>query len=443
MTTPDAGAAVRRITRTFLVCHGLRWLPAGFVLPILVLVPTARGLDLPTVGLMFAAYGATTALLELPTGGLADTIGRRPVLLVATVADAGLLVALAIGTRPWHFVAGALVGGMGRALLSGPLESWYVDAVRAVDPGIALRPGLGAAGLVEGIALASGALLSAVLPTVGAGLPVDGPVSQLTLPLYGGMGAEALSFGAVLGLLREPRSRRSLGRPAPRGVVTAITDSVRLAGASRDLRLLCASFLLVAVAFVGVEVLWQPRFAVLLGGADRASQTFGYLVVGMSLGASVGAGAAGRLPASVRRPGVPAAVVGVATAVALGGLAVADAFAVAAPAYVVLYSVGATQQVLLAELLHDRVPADRRATMVSVQSLCMQTGNVIAGLTLTRVAAAAGIPTAWTVGAVLLLVPSGLLALVARATRVAVTTPRSDDGPLLRSVPAELSQPRL
>lgn len=443
MTTPDAGAAVRRITRTFLVCHALRWLPAGFVLPILVLVPTARGLDLPTVGLMFAVYGATTALLELPTGGLADTIGRRPVLLVATVADAGLLVALVTGTRPWHFVAGALVGGIGRALLSGPLESWYVDAVRAVDPGIALRPGLGAAGLVEGIALASGALLSAVLPTVGAGLPVDGPVSQLTLPLYGGMGAEALSFVAVLGLLREPRSRRTLGRPAPLGVVTAITDSVRLAGVSRDLRLLCASFLLVAVAFVGVEVLWQPRFAVLLGGADRASRTFGYLVVGMSLGASVGAWAAGRLPASVRRPGAPAAVVGVATAVALAGLAMADAFAVAAPAFVVLYGVGATQQVLLAELLHDRVPADRRATMVSVQSLCMQTGNVIAALTLTRVAAAAGIPAAWTVGAVLLLVPSGLLALVARAMRVAVTAPRPDDGPLLRSVPADLSRPRL
>ena len=45
-------------TRVFLLCHGLRWLPVGFVLPIMALVPIERGLDLPGIGLMFAgAYG--------------------------------------------------------------------------------------------------------------------------------------------------------------------------------------------------------------------------------------------------------------------------------------------------------------------------------------------------------------------------------------------------
>lgn len=174
--TPDTHGprTARGATRTFLILHALRWLPAGFVIPILVLVPTERGLDLPTVGLMFATYGLTTALLELPTGGLADAVGRKPVLLVATVADTGLLLALAFGVTPAHFLAGAFLGGVGRALLSGPLESWYVDTVRAIDPEIGLRPGLARAGTVEGIALAVGALLSAVLPTIGAGLPLDG-----------------------------------------------------------------------------------------------------------------------------------------------------------------------------------------------------------------------------------------------------------------------------
>lgn len=112
--------------------------------------------------------------------------------------------ALAFGTTASHFLAGAALGGVGRALLSGPLESWYVDTVRTVDPTVALRPGLARAGFAEGIALALGALLSAVLPTVGAGLPLDGPVSQLTLPAYGGMAAEVASFVAVLVFVREP-----------------------------------------------------------------------------------------------------------------------------------------------------------------------------------------------------------------------------------------------
>ena len=63
-------------------------------------------------------------------------------------------------------------------------------------------------------------------------------------------------------------------------------------------------------------------------------------------------------------------------------------------------------------MLHDRVPADRRATMVSVQSLTQQIGNVIASITEAWVAAAAGIPTAWLLGAVVLAASSVLLALI-------------------------------
>lgn len=415
-TEPPLGttAATRRITRAFLVCHALRWLPVGFVLPILVLVPTERGIALPTVGLMFATYGLTTALLELPTGGLADAIGRKPVLLVATVADSGLLLALAFGTTASHFLAGAALGGVGRALLSGPLESWYVDTVRTVDPTVALRPGLARAGFAEGVALALGALLSAVLPTVGAGLPLDGPVSQLTLPAYGGMAAEVASFVAVLVFVREPRRpARSDWRATARAVPELVANGLSTAGGTRDLRRLFGAFLLTAIAYVGVEVLWQPRFADLLGSASRATQTFGYVVVAMSLGAAVGAWLADRLPgASARHAARVAAVATVLAAAVLVGLSAAPTFATAAAAFVGVYFANALGSVAAAEVLHERVQADRRATMVSVQSLTQQAGNVIASVGLTRVADAAGIPAAWVVGAVVLVAAAALLASI-------------------------------
>ncbi|MBW3604666.1 MAG: MFS transporter [Actinobacteria bacterium] len=412
--TDHDARSVQRTTAVFLLCHGLRWLPIGFAIPILVLVPTERGLDLPTVGLVFAAYGVTTALLELPTGGLADAVGRKPVLLVATVADTGLLLALAFGSSAWHFVAGAVVGGVGRALLTGPLESWYVDTVRALDPAIPLRPGLSSAGLVEGVALAAGALLSALLPTIGAGLPVDGVVSQLTLPVYGGLVAEVASFVAVLILLHEPaRSSHSDLATEVRAVPTIVAGGLRLAVRTRDLRLLSAVFVISAVAMVGVEVLWQPRFAVLLGSTAQATQTFGYVVVGMSLGAAGGAWLADRLPGVLARRAAVAAASGTAlAAAAMVGLAFATSFAAAAAAFIAVYAAAALGSVAEAEALHERVPSSRRATMVSAQSLAQQLGNVIASLGLTRVAAAQGIPFAWGVGATLLVVSSALLLFV-------------------------------
>lgn len=403
-----------RTVRVFLVCHGLRWLPTGFVMPIVALVPIERGLDLPTVGLMFAAYGVTTALLELPTGGLADGVGRKPVLLAATVADAGLLAALAFGTTVWHFLVGATLGGVGRALLSGPLESWYVDTARARDPGIPLRPGLSSAGLVEGLALATGALLSALLPRIGDGLPVDGPLSQLTLPVYGGLLAEMASFVAVLTLLDEPGGpRRQRFRAGLRTVPAVISDGLRLAVKTRDLRLLLSAIAVASVAQLGVEVLWQPRFSALLGDTSRATQTFGYVVVGMSLGAGSGAWLADRLPGALgHRATFVAGGAAALSAAVLGGMAVVDDFTAAVAAFVGFYLVAAIRTVAESELLHERVPASGRATMVSVRSLSQQGGAFVASLGLTRVAAAAGIPVAWGLGAALLLLAVALLLLI-------------------------------
>lgn len=99
-------------------------------------------------------------------------------------------------------------------------------------------------------------------------------------------------------------------------------------------------------------------------------------------------------------------------AAVLVGLAAAPTFATAAAAFVGIYSANALGSVAAAEVLHERVQADRRATMVSVQSLTQQAGNVIASVGLTRVADAAGIPTAWLVGAVVLVAASVLLALI-------------------------------
>jgi hypothetical protein len=263
------------------------------------------------------------------------------------------------------------------------------------------------------VALALGALLSAVLPTVGAGLPLDGPVSQLTLPAYGGLAAEAASFVAVFVLVRERRPRRGGWRITVRAVPEVVAAGVRTAAGGRDLRRLFGSFVLVAIAYVGVEVLWQPRFTDLLGSASRATRTFGYVVVAMSLGAAAGAWLAGRLPGGIaQRAGHVAAVATLLAAAMLVALATASSFVPAAAAFVGVYAFGALGGVAEAELLHERVPADRRATMVSVQSLTQQVGNVIAGVVLTRIAAAAGIPAAWLVGAVVLAASAMLLASI-------------------------------
>ena len=115
-------AAVLR--RRFLVLLAMRWFQTGVQLPVLVLLLRARDLDLTTIGIVTAVYGLTTALFELPTGGLADVVGRRPVLVAAAVMLAAESVLFAVGQVTAVLIVGAVVGGLGRALDSGPLEAW-------------------------------------------------------------------------------------------------------------------------------------------------------------------------------------------------------------------------------------------------------------------------------------------------------------------------------
>jgi Na+/melibiose symporter-like transporter len=84
---------------------------------------------------------------------------------------------------------------------------------------------------------------------------------------------------------------------------------------------------------------------------------------------------------------------------------------------VLLYVTTAAVSVIRSELLHDRVSAERRATMVSTLSISQQAGNLVSSLTLARLADDAGIPRVWAIGAALLVVQAALLLLVRPSAR--------------------------
>ena len=95
------------LTRHFVLLRALRWLPLGLVLPFLVITPEARGLSLSAIGAVFAVHSAVAIVLEVPSGALADMVGRRRVLLAgAALTTVSLLIFAVAGSsqpswRPW------------------------------------------------------------------------------------------------------------------------------------------------------------------------------------------------------------------------------------------------------------------------------------------------------------------------------------------------------
>ena len=127
MTALDARTARRR----YLVLVGLRWLPTGLLIPVTVLLALSRGLSLTEIGLVFSLQGLVVLALELPTGGLSDSLGRRPVLILASLVG---LVSLGL-----LYVADSVAavrrvdGAPGR--LPGARQRSARGVVRRRDPG--------------------------------------------------------------------------------------------------------------------------------------------------------------------------------------------------------------------------------------------------------------------------------------------------------------------
>src|SRR6185436_13466106 len=67
-------------------------------------------------------------------------------------------IGFGLGGELWILLIAEVVLGAARALDSGPLQAWYVDAVHSRDPNADLKPGLAAAGTAELIGLGAGAI---------------------------------------------------------------------------------------------------------------------------------------------------------------------------------------------------------------------------------------------------------------------------------------------
>src|SRR6185312_11862993 len=95
----SAPQTVRSATRRLVGLTALRWLPVGLTTPITVLLAQARGLSLAGIGVLFTVHGVVVTAMELPTGGLADVLGRRPVVVAGALLHIAscLLYATATG----------------------------------------------------------------------------------------------------------------------------------------------------------------------------------------------------------------------------------------------------------------------------------------------------------------------------------------------------------
>jgi MFS family permease len=132
---PGEPALSARIIRTYYAITGLFNLAMSLIWGIDTLFKMGAGLDIQHVLLTNAAFTLGSMVFEIPTGVVADTVGRRVSLLLCLVTlFVTTLLYVAIAWRGWGFWAFVWVSvflGLGYTFYSGAVDAWLVDALKA------------------------------------------------------------------------------------------------------------------------------------------------------------------------------------------------------------------------------------------------------------------------------------------------------------------------
>ncbi|MGF0115414.1 MFS transporter [Promicromonospora sp. Marseille-Q5078] len=366
--------------KVFLLLTVTRWFPVGLVVTVTTLIPIERGLTVGQTLTLATVTGLVVFALELPTGGTADAVGRRPMLVASAVVQVLAATTFLLAQEVWSFALAAALMGMFRALDSGPLEAWFVDAVHAEHPGADVDRTLAHQGTVLGASIALGALVS-------GGLVWWHPFpawSALALPYATYCVLAVVHLVMVVVMVREARERvvapvgtragrrwevalRSVASSA-RQAPAAIASGLRLARDNRVLRGLLLVELFTSTAMVVFESLQPVRLAELLGGEAQAGAVMGPV-------ASIGWGAfalgAALCGVTSRRFGVARTAMAARVLNGLGAvwMGLAGGPVMLVVAYLVTYGLHGSSGPGYNALLHREASRENRSTVLSMASM--------------------------------------------------------------------------
>ena len=367
----------------------------------MVLLLLDRGFSLSQIGIAGAAQGVTVLLLELPTGGLADALGRRPVLLAATAVDVvagiGLLI---VDTMP-VLVVMFMLFGVFRALESGPLDAWYVEAAHAHDPDLDLETSLAMGGTVIGLAIATGAMLSGVLVALD---PLT-DVNPLAVPLAAAVCLRVVDVGALAILMTEdrPHGGRGAFRDSVRQVPGVIGDTLSLVRGSVVLAALVSVEFFWGFGMGAMESLAPAKLSEVMDDPEAAAALFGPAVTVAWLAS---AGGAALVPWLARRMGTATAsmVMHVIQAASVVGMAWFGGPVGVVAFYIASLATHGALNPLYQTLLHRQADAAHRTTVLSAASMASHPGGAVGGIVLGTLADRASVTTAMVAGALVLLI---------------------------------------
>lgn len=371
-----------------------------------------------------AFFTGGMVLFEVPTGIVADTVGRRASYLLGTVTLAAstlLYVLLWQMNAPfWEWAVVSLLIGLGFTFFSGAVEAWLVDALAAtgfdgeLDSVFARGQIVGGAGMLGG-SVAGGFIAQ----QMGLGVPFVLRAVLLVL-LF------ALAFKVMHDVGFSPEKG---GRPLAK-MRRVASASIQYGWRQPAVKWLMVEALVTGGVGIYVFYALQP-YLLELYGDPHAYQIAG-VVAAIVAGAQIAGGlVAPRIRRLFHRRTSALMATAALSAAVLGLIGIAQSFTAVLMLIVVWALLFAATTPVRQAYMNGMIPSQQRATILSFDSMMSSTGGVWAQPALGRAADVWGYAPSYAISAAISAMALPFLAL-SRQQDAPADTP---DGPVRQAVP--------
>ncbi len=366
----EENISIKKITTGYYIISSLYTFSASFIWGINTLFLLDAGLDILGVFIVNALFAAGMTLFEIPTGVFADTKGRRYSFLVSTIV-------LFIGTIGYYissilqggillFSIFSIILGLGFTFYSGAVEAWIVDELDFRGYKGKLDTVFSKGASISGVAMIFGTISGGLMGYIDLGIPyIARAIALLLLFIFAVFNMKEKGFtplGNTEGYLIHLKRLTK--------------DSIKFGWVKKSVRLL-----IIVSFFHSIFMMWgfyasQPYFLDLLGSRD-AVWVSGFIAAGIALAQISGNTFVGTLIKKVKLRTSILITTGVLIGIFSISIGLSNNFIMALISFFLLMFCWGIFSPIKQGYIHQLIPKEKRATVLSFDSLVGNIGGMV------------------------------------------------------------------
>lgn len=387
-------------TRVMVVIRLLQFYITGLVVPILSLLFLDRGLTLSELALSFGFFSASTILLEVPTGVIADLFGRKKTYLLSLVVYILAFVVIYIGRTFVILSVGAVLYGCSRALSSGSLDALFIEEYTKKHGKEKIPRIMSIFTVTETVGLALGSLSGGYLPVVATAFFKS--IGKYDLNIF----LKIILLLVLIVLVSTLVYERKTVKSDKSRLKLHLLESAQLVQKSHNLKLIFISFIATGIFLSTLELYWQPRFLSLLKN-DSMIWLLGFIALlyfgAVLFGSLVSEKVLARFGFSYKHVYFVSKLLSGIAILILALQISAWPFTVC---YALVYLFFGASHIPEGTIVNMEITDDKRASMLSLNSLVFQIGGLIGSVASGIIVKFSSVSVLWIIAACVVLLSS-------------------------------------